>query len=204
MKKCKYCSHPGRACIPYLVTLSQSDTFDWCKIRKEALHLSNEDIAERTGVPKSTIDRIFSPRDTDCRFSTMQPVICVLSGCTHEELDCDNASSPSSEALLEQLKVKDDLIHHLDEEIKRQSEHIKQLQADAQANIDRAKQEEAESLAYMKKKEKGHVRAIWLLVSALALTLGLIIAALIVDRLNPEVGYFWLDRVASIIRGKIA
>ena len=204
MQKCRDCTHPGRACIPYLMTLSQADTFDWCKIRKESMCLSNEDIADRTGVPKSTIDRIFSPRDTDSRFSTMQPVICVLSGCTHEELDCNNDSRPSSEALLEGLKVKDNLIHHLEEEVARQSSLIKHLQADAQANIDRAKQEEAESLAYMKKKEKGHVRVIWLLVGALALTLGLIIAALIVDRLNPEVGFFWLDRVASIIRGKIA
>ena len=173
------------------MTLSPSDTLAWCKARKEALHLSNEDIAYRTNLPKSTVDRIFSPKETDCRFTTMQPVARVLCGCTVEELDCD-AYKPPSEILLEQIRTKEEIIHTLEEEVKRQEEHIKQLQATAQADLQRAKDEEAESLAYMKKKEQGHIRAIYTLAILLAVFLMVIIAALIVDRINPDIGFFWL------------
>lgn len=181
MKNCKECTHPGRDCIPYLMTLSPSDTLDWCKIRKETLRLSYDEIADRTNVPKSTISRIFSDKQTDCRFTTMQPVVCLLSGCEHADLDCDNTGRLSNEALVEQIKVKDELIRHLEEETKILNEHI-----------ERAKKEEAESLAYMKKKEKGHVRLIYTLALMLAITLLLIIAALVVDRINPNIGFFWL------------
>lgn len=191
MKNCKECTHPGRDCIPNLMILPPADMMAWCKARKETLHLSNEDIAERTNIPKSTVDRIFSPKETDCRFTTMQPIIRTLAGCSEEELDCD-AYKPPSEILLEQIRTKEEIIRALEEETKRQDEHIKQLQATAQADLQRAKDEEAESLAYMKKKEKGHVRAIYILAIMLALMLMLTIAALVVDRLNPNIGFFWL------------
>lgn len=192
MKNCKECTHAGRDCIPYLMTVSQAETFAWCKIRKELLHMSNEEIADRTSVPKSTIDRIFSPKDTDCRFSTMQPILCALSGCTAEELDCEAAFLTPSEALLEQVKAKDEIIRHLEEETKRQNEHIKAMETAAQADIERAKKEEAESIAYMKKKEKSHLRLIYTLAVALSITILTILAALIIDRLNPDIGFFWL------------
>lgn len=181
MKNCKECTHPGRECIPYLMTLSPSDTLDWCKMRKETLRLSYDEIADRTNVPKSTISRIFSDKQTDCRFTTMQPVVCLLSGCEQADLDCEAANRLPNEALIEQMKVKDELIRHLEEETKILNEHI-----------DRAKKEEAESLAYMKKKEKGHVRTIVILSILLGITLLLIIAALVVDRFNPNIGFFWL------------
>lgn len=115
MKNCKECTHPGRDCIPYIMTLSQEDTLAWCQARKKALHLSNDEIAERAKVPKSTVDRVFSPKATDCRFSTMQPIVCLLAGCSAEELDCDNAEH-STETLMEQIRAKDEIIRHLEEE----------------------------------------------------------------------------------------
>lgn len=192
MKNCKECTHPGRDCIPYLMTVSQSDLLEWCKHRKKEMRMSNEDIADRTNVPKGTVDRVFSPRDADYRFTTMQPIVCVLSGCNAEELDCEAAYLTPSEALLEQVKAKDEIIRHLEEETKRQDEHIKHLEAAAKADIERAKKEEAESIAYMKKKEKSHIRLIYTLAIALSITVLTILTALIVDRLNPDIGFFWL------------
>lgn len=192
MKNCKECTHPGRDCIPYLMTVSQAELQEWCKHRKKVLHMSNEDIADRTFVPKGTVDRVFSPKDADYRFSTMQPIVCILSGCSREELDCEAAYQTPSEALLEQVKAKDEIIRHLEEETKRQDAHIRAMEASAQADMERAKKEEAESIAYMKKKEKGHVKTIYTLAVLLAFTLLLIITALIIDRLNPDIGFFWL------------
>lgn len=192
MKDCKKCNKSGKHCIPYLMTLAPDELHVWCKARKAALHLTNEDIAADANIPKRTVERIFSDTNTDCRFTSMQPIIRILSGCTDKELDCDQIQTPN-EALLEQVKMKDAMIRHLEEEAKRLNEHIAQLQANAQADIERAKSEEAESLAYMKKKEKHHVRTITSLSVIIAVLLLLIITALIIDRLNGDIGFFWLD-----------
>ena len=94
MKNCLECTHAGRDCIPYLMTLSQADLLAWCKARKDALKVTSDNISQRSNVPKSTVDRILSPKNTDCRFTTMQPIICTLTGCSTEELDCDNVERP--------------------------------------------------------------------------------------------------------------
>ena len=66
----------------------------WCKARKKSLGLSNADIAAATNVPKGTVDRLLSSSGSDVRFSTIQPIIRLLSGCTDAEFDC----SPLPEA----------------------------------------------------------------------------------------------------------
>ena len=198
MKDCRRCTHPGRDCIPYLMTLSQEDTMAWCAVRKKALHLSNDDIADRSGIPKSTVDRIFSPHTTDCRFTTMQPIVCVLSGCKAEDLDCDSIENPT-EALVEQVKAKEEIIKHLEEENNRKNGVIDHLHATAKEDIERAKEEESESIAYMKQKEKVYVRTIYTLGIVSILTLVVILGALIIDRSNKNMGFFWLDNQPEII-----
>ena len=93
-KKCFNCSHPGKDCIPYLMTMPGADLLAWCKGRKDMLRLSNAEIAARSNVPKGTIDRLFSSDNTDFRFSTIQPIICILTGCKPEDLDCSKVKPP--------------------------------------------------------------------------------------------------------------
>lgn len=91
---CLECTHPGRDCIPHLLTLQSTDLIAWCKGRKKKLGLSNVEIAARSNVPKGTIDRLFSSDTIDFRFSTIQPVICVLTGCAPADLDCVEPQPP--------------------------------------------------------------------------------------------------------------
>lgn len=173
-KNCVNCTHPGRDCIPYLMTFTNAELLEWAKMRRTALHLSYEELSEKSGVPLSTIEKMLGRKGADCRFGTAQPVIRVLSGCTPEELDCEIVEHPS-EAFVEQLKAKEEIIRHLEKE-----------------DMERAKDEENESIAYMKKKEKSYLRLICTLSIALAVTLLVIIAALVLDRLDPTKGFFWL------------
>ena len=191
LKKCEDCKHAGRDCIPFLMTLSPEDLLAWCKIRKSVLHISSEEIADKSCVPRGTIDRLLSSKGTDCRFSTMQPIICLLSGCKKEDLDCSKETH-SSETLNEKLKAKYEIIHHLEEENMRQAEYINQLQVMAKEDIERAKEEEKISIDYMKRKEKRLVITIYILGALLAISLIIIIAALVIDKNNQNVGFFWL------------
>lgn len=193
-KNCATCKHAGRDCIPYLMTLTQEDFLAWCKCRKNALRISNDDIASRTNVPKSTVDRIFSPKDTDCRFSTIQPLICILSGCDEVELDCDNREE-SSEVLEEKLKAKDEIIEQLKIENKRLEEHINKVRAKATVDLERAKEEETVSLDYMKKLASKRLIFIYILVALLFVAMVVIITALVIDKNNSSVGFFWLRSI---------
>ena len=63
-----------------IVTLNPAELVKWCKVRKKELSLSNQDIADKTGVPAGTIDRIFSGNYSEFRYSSIQPVIAYLIG----------------------------------------------------------------------------------------------------------------------------
>ena len=190
-KNCAACAHPGRDCIPYLMTFTNAELLDWARQRRSALHMSYDDLSEKSGVPLGTIERMMSKKGTDCRFATAQPVIRVLSGCTLEALDCDFEAQPDV-TLTEQLKAKEEIIRHLEEENQRKNSVIDHLHITAKEDIERAKQEESVSLAYMKKKEKSHVKIIYMLSAGLIILLLAVLAALAVDRMNPNIGFFWL------------
>ena len=121
---CASCTHPGIDCIPHLMTLSSADLIEWCRFRKDALRLTNGDIAGLFNVPKGTIDRIFSSDGTDFRFSTIQPIICVLAECKPSEMECGQQLELNADLILENHDLQKDLEHEqmlskrLDESIK--------------------------------------------------------------------------------------
>ena len=110
-EKCKNCPHPSKACIPYLMTLSTKGMLEWCRIWKEKLGWSNATFAEKSHVPKGTIDRVLSHAKneddiSEVKLSTVRPMICALIGCSIEELEaCDSASEISLAALTEANKA---------------------------------------------------------------------------------------------------
>ena len=189
-KNCITCNHPGKDCIPYLMTFSNAQLLEWARMRRAALHMSYEDLSEKSGIPLGTIERMMSRKGTDCRFTTAQPVIRVLSGCTPDQLDCESIQQPD-EALLEQLNAKEAIIQHMQETLLNQNHQIDNMQSMADKRMEQAKTEESESVKYLKKKEKGYIRIIITLSITLAATLFIVIAALAIDKINPTIGFFW-------------
>lgn len=149
-KECLTCGHIGIDCLPYLVSLPPDELIEWCIWRKKGLHLSNADIADRTNVPKGTIDRLLASRNSEFRYSTMQPVVFLLLGNDRETVTC------------------------------------------------RPGQADAETMAAVKaqvERERGiaqsrlhTIRRLAIVMTALVL---LIVAALMIDVLNPNIGFIW-------------
>ena len=71
--------------------LNPAELIAWCKARKEALGLSNAKLAQMTNVPEGTIDRVFSGRYTEFKYSTIQPVLVVLTGYNKETPEPDDS-----------------------------------------------------------------------------------------------------------------
>lgn len=67
-----------------IITLTSQDIVKWCRERKKSLGLSNQKLADMSGVPIGTIDRIMSGNYTEFKYSSIQPIVSTLLG-QHEE-----------------------------------------------------------------------------------------------------------------------
>lgn len=110
-EKCNNCTHPSKACISFLMTLSTREMLEWCRIWKDRLGWSNATLAAKSNVPKGTLDRVLSLTKseldkTDVKLVTVRPIICALTGCTLEELEnCEVENKAENAALAEKNKL---------------------------------------------------------------------------------------------------
>ena len=96
--KCFNCHKLGVACDgPNLFALPSREILEWCKQRKSKLQLSNAKLAELSGTPKGTIDRIFAG-DSDFKHDTIRPIVRALIG---SELSGNPCGMDSDTAKLE-------------------------------------------------------------------------------------------------------
>jgi hypothetical protein len=179
MKDCKNCTHAGKDCFPYLATLPPNELIAWCKIRKDALRLSSGEIADRSGVPKGTVDRMFSADMSDCRLSTILPILCVLSGCRRDELTCTHDTQ-------DEMTMKEKNAHLSDTMARLEAEN-----RNNQETIARIR----ETVSDMKALARRRMRIISVLAFSLAASLLVIIAALVIDKMNSDVGFIWIHRL---------
>lgn len=61
-----------------IITLNPSELIKWCRQRKKDKGISNADLAERTGVPIGTLDRVLSGNYLEFKYSSIQPLLTYL------------------------------------------------------------------------------------------------------------------------------
>lgn len=176
-EKCITCDHlDGCPNSPRFYSMTPEEVLDWCRRRKKYLRLTNEDIARKSGVPAGTIARLFAEHSTlaDYKHSTIQPLLVVLAGNSLSEPPCPTKEDP---------------------------ETIEKIRADYQRRIDHLNAEIAgfrEELSFKRQQlRSAHTGRIIMTVLFIAALL-VIIAALVVDHLNPDMGFFWPDRISAI------
>lgn len=176
-EKCNDCDRAGIDCAPFLLSLSSEDLLEWCRIRKKHLRITNEELAEKANVASGTVGRLLRAKGTDFIYSSMQPVVLALLDVDADKVSCQEPSAPDEEriaALVQQHK----------EEMERQRRDDQQTIDILKKQLENEHETSTKRLTAIK----------WLGVS-LGFTLVLIIVALIIDRLNPEIGFFWLGEL---------
>lgn len=63
---------------PKIMSLKPTELIDWCNSRRKEMGISKAKLASLTNVPESTLDRIFSGKNPEFRYSTIQPIVTVL------------------------------------------------------------------------------------------------------------------------------
>lgn len=165
-EKCITCEHLGKDCMPNLCVMSIEEINRWAIKLKAYKRITNAELSERSGVPKGTIDMHFSKkkdRSPDVSYSTFAPVLCALTGCA--EMQCQKQKLEGD--------AKD--VAHVISENQRKIDYLK------------------DDVETMKSLARGRMKAIIALGVLLGITLIAIIAALLIDNLNPEIGFIWHD-----------
>lgn len=179
-EKCVKCELLGKKCAPYLMSMDAQRLVRWCKKRKAHLGMTNAQLAEQSGVPLSTINRFYAQEYTDFRYSTVQQIVGVLTGCSVEQLPCPVRDD--AEAVIKDLQERAQDVRVVHESY--QSE-ISAVRVDLQRRIDYLTGRLADQSAILAAKE----RRITFLVIALLTLCSIVIGILIYDYTHPQIGF---------------
>lgn len=135
--------------IQNIITLNPSEIVKWCREQKQSLGYSNAKLAELSGVPIGTVDRIMAGKYNEYKYSSIQPIVACLLGYGEEtpEPKTDNKESEyyyntingyklvleSKNKEIEQLKAAYDALYTAKEFLKKENEtkeeHLKFLES---------------------------------------------------------------------------
>ena len=196
-KDCAKCEHLGRDCPKKLMLLPLDELIDWCLHIMKQYRITHEGLAKLSGVPKGTIDRILAKQSADCKYSTIHTIVCTLFECMGVSAICLDDITTESAAQADELA--------------RQNAELRASLASSEKErqaLQSRVEDFVESRALMKEqivKKDANIdsltatindqrRAVKFLAAMLGGALLVITVALLVDKINPNVGYFWIAR----------
>lgn len=211
---CIDCAHIGRNCDgPNFLAMSTERWCEWCHLRKEYLDWTNAEIAETANVSDISVARIMSGNVKDIRVTTMQAVTRALVNGSWGQYPCAMAAVGEKEivdnpVIIEQCKHLQESLDAIKIEHKAE---LEEMRAFERSRIDYLKEQLKFTEDQLHEKDKTLAERYALIkqrnrvVLALSILLGVavvvIIAALVIDGLNPDVGFFWLEKLLYNIGG---
>ena len=187
--ECVKCSKLGVECDgPNFFTLPAHDILEWCKARKAELHLSNDKLADLSGIPRGTVARIFAGSHEDFKFGTVQPILRVLIGGTYHRESCPDPNGDSA-AKIQSLEKKNESLRSV----------IKENKAAYDADLERERADADRREDYLKSHLKEKTKIIKVLSISLSCAVAIILTALIVDFLRPDIGFIWSQSMNTIL-----
>lgn len=125
--ECISCSQLGVSCDgPNFVAMSSKDLLEWCKQREKHIGMTREKLAELSGTPKGTIDRLFAGKSPDFKYETIRPMVKVLVGGSFAGNPCcslrngtESAPNIENEILKKDIEHAESMINEKDQRIRR-------------------------------------------------------------------------------------
>lgn len=191
--QCLKCPKIGVSCDgPNFFALQTPELLAWCKERKKELRLSNAQLAEMSGMPKGTIDRLFAGEHTDFRYETIRPLLKALTGGSWSGIPC--ASVHEEESLQNKIKELEAELDRRDESIR----HYKENYDDMTTLVANTNKRHEEQLNFLRGEIKRKNKAVTTLTVVVALALLYIIVTLVIDLADPSQGFYWLEGILHL------
>lgn len=200
---CIRCEHIGTKCDgPNVISMDLARFCEWCRLRKEELGWSIDKLVEVSGVGRATVAKIISGKITGLNGETISAITCALvygynpngNGwgkypCAMIALEYEQAQSisepcPDCARHMEQHKSDREKIEFLKRQIEfKESQMV-------------AKDKQLEDRAWFIKRKDRMIVVLAILLGISVLT---IMTALIVDMLDPYIGFFWREALAAVV-----
>ena len=189
--RCIDCEHIGKKCGgPDFVVMEAQKLSDWCRKRKDFLHKSdpkwtNAYVSQQTEVSLATVSRFFAGDIDDIKLSTAARILRVLVNGTWGQYPCLMVGNYDADPALESERRRLDELLTVE---RAKTDYLKEQVAFKEKQMIEKDKVIAERGDFAVKQRRDIVVLSALLgVCALA-----IISALVVDLLNPNIGFFWL------------
>lgn len=186
--ECVACPKIGVSCDgPNFVALSASQLLEWCSQRKSYLRMSHAKLAELSGMPKGTIDRLFARQGEapDFRYETIRPLVKALIGGEWSGDPCPDPADTEKVEMAERIKHHDGDLKWRDDRIQHLLNEIGVLEQQLTAKDEQLR----ERAAYLRRKDK----AIGILGAVLAVVLVAVLCILFIDISDPTIGFIRLS-----------
>ena len=164
-KKCIECTHRATDCAQGLMTLPLKDLIVWCKTIKKQIGITNNQIAEKSGVAYGTIERIMAGKAEDAKFSSVQAIVNVLLEYT-PGVTCPDDDALSAAHLRQRLTE----LTRVEAEKEKLEQHLAHLREDHAKELETVHAVTAQRIAYLTGKlEATETRSTKLLQALIAL-----------------------------------
>ena len=152
-EKCIACDSIGVSCVPNIMRMQFPDVIQWCIKRQKHLGWTNHDLADKSNVPFSTINRIKSGDFLDCKYSTIRSILIALIGGTTDEFPCNKQVEKElqQKEALEQQAAK---LVHIEAEKDALQAKLDQIDEQHRNDIRIIKAEYQEEIAFLKEQLK--------------------------------------------------
>lgn len=190
-EKCLKCAQLGTNCDgPNLLAMDTVELGLWCnELRKMHPGMTYDRIANETGVSKTAVHGFLTGAHEDCSMHTARTVAKHIMGDNWDNNPCGNLTNSEKAAYEEQVeKLKTSIVWHEDkiQDLKEKNASLETLVANTNARMTKDKD-------FLREQIKSKNKAMVTLTICLAVALLVIIAALVIDRNDPGVGFFWLE-----------
>lgn len=156
-----------------IVQMNTPDLFNWLREAKKLRGLTNKQIADATGVPLGTVDRVMSGKYTEVKRSTLQPITSYLAKLHEETLPPDTPEQAELNTnALEGLKM---VVQLRDAELEALTKSYKVLE---------------DRVEFLKGENKRKDRWVTILATLTIVLFTGIIALLVYDLTHPDVGWY--------------
>ena len=176
------------------------------RIEKDLSYQDIVDLCAENGdhVSLSTVKRVFSQGSEDMGFrydTTLQPIVKVVLGLNEEEsgvgIDAkEPESATENDALKSLIELENEMVSNLNQaileknqQIERLSESTKEQLADKEKKVAFLKDLVAEQKTAIRWYRIALTASIILVIALLIL----VVVALVIDKMNPNIGFFWLE-----------
>lgn len=203
--KCIKCDYLGVKCDgPNVIAMSKERFCEWCRQLKEERGWSNAKLAEVAEISKATIDKMMSGRVAGLNGETISTVACALIygyacpdgnwgqfPCAMVAPDITPDGCPKCEEFRKQLETQSTSDRGKIDFLKKQLAFAENQILAKDAQIQSKDERLAERKDFIYRKD----RIIAILGALLGLCVLIIIGALVVDMLDPNIGFFWVERM---------